>query len=48
MLKIVNMKSKDVKKLLFLIISILVSISNQSQAVEKKTATYNANNKSPF
>ena len=48
MLKIVNMKSKDIKKLLFLIISILVSISNQSQAVEKKTVTSNANNKSTY
>ena len=48
MLKIVNMKSKDIKKIIILIVFMLIGISNQSQAVETKTATSNANNKSTY
>ena len=48
MLKIVNMKSKDVKKIIILIVFMLIGVSNQSQAVEKKIATSNANNKSTY
>ena len=48
MLKIVNMKSKDVKKIIILIVFMLIGVSNQSQAVEKKTVTSNANNKSTY
>ena len=38
----------NISKLFILIAFVLIGITNQSQAVEKKTATYNANNKSTY